>query len=129
MKNLILFLFCIPLCLSAQQGSKAMESVSNALGSGDVESLSKYLSENLEISFEDKEQSYRKTEAEVALKNFFNANKPRGFSQVHRGSSKENSDQYLIGNLTATSGTFRVYIYLKSAGNGLLIHEIRLDKQ
>ena len=66
--------------------------------------------------------------AEV-LKGFFDSNKPKAFAQVHKGQSRENSDQYCIGNLTATAGNYRVYLYLKVNGANISIQEMRFDKE
>ena len=83
----------------------------------------------MEISIEDKEQVYAKAKATEVIRTFFNTNKPKSFNQMHKGVSRENSDQYCIGNLSATSGNYRVYLYLKVSGSNLSIQEIRFDKE
>jgi hypothetical protein len=129
MKYLLFLMFFVPASLMANQGNPGLETISNALNTGDVETLSKYFADNVEISIQDKEQVYSKAKATEVIRSFFDNNKPKGFSQVHRGTSRENSDQYCIGNLSATSGNYRVYLYLKVNGNNLSIAEMRLDKQ
>ncbi|MBC7777254.1 MAG: DUF4783 domain-containing protein [Phycisphaerae bacterium] len=131
MKNLIFFLFLAPALAFANntQGSPALEAISTALSTGDVDVLSKYFADNVEISIQDKEQMYSKAKAAEVLKGFFDANKPKAFAQVHKGQSRENSDQYCIGNLTATSGNYRVYLYLKVNGSSVSIQEMRFDKE
>ena len=128
MKNLIFVLLFAPAFLFAQ-GSSGLDAISAALNTGDVETLSKYFSDNVEISIQDKEQIYPKAKAAGVLRSFFDANKPKPFSQVHKGTSRESSDQYCIGNLSAVTGDYRVYLYLKVSGNSLSIQEIRMDKQ
>ncbi|MEY3195157.1 MAG: hypothetical protein RIQ78_1254 [Bacteroidota bacterium] len=128
MKNLIFVLLFAPAFLFAQ-GSSGLDAISAALNTGDVETLSKYFSDNVEISIQDKEQIYPKAKAAGVLRSFFDANKPKSFSQVHKGTSRESSDQYCIGNLSAVTGDYRVYLYLKVSGNSLSIQEIRMDKQ
>lgn len=129
MKNLLFLMFFAPVVAFANQGNPGLEAISTALNSGDVETLSKYFADNVEISIQDKEQIYPKAKAADVLRGFFDSNKPKGFSQVHRGTSRENSDQYCIGNLNAATGNYRVYIYLKVAGSNMSIQEIRLDKE
>jgi Domain of unknown function (DUF4783) len=129
MKNLIFVLLLLPVVAFADQGTPGLEAISVALNSGDVETLSKYFADNVEISIQDKEQVYNKTKAAEVLRSFFDTNKPKSFSQVHKGTSRESSDQYCIGNLSAVSGNYRVYLYLKVSGNNVSIQEIRLDKQ
>ncbi|MBL7807304.1 MAG: DUF4783 domain-containing protein [Saprospiraceae bacterium] len=131
MKNLIFLMFLVPAIAFAnnQQGNPTLDAISAALGAGDVNALSKYLADNVEISIQDKEQVYPKAKAVEVLKGFFDANKPKTFAQVHKGQSRENSDQYCIGNLTATAGNYRVYLYLKVNGNNISIQEMRFDKE
>jgi hypothetical protein len=129
MKYLLFLMFFVPASLMANQGNPGLETITNALNTGDVETLSKYFADNVEISIQDKEQIYTKAKAAEVLRGFFDTNKPKGFSQVHRGTSRENADQYCIGNLTVATGTYRVYIYLKVSGNTLSIQEMRLDKE
>ena len=128
MKTLIFVLLFSPAFLFAQ-GATGLDAISAALNSGDVETLSKYFSDNVEISSQDKEQIYTKAKAADVLRSFFDANKPKSFSQVHKGTSRESSDQYCIGNLSAVTGDYRVYLYLKVSGNSISIQEIRMDKQ
>ena len=131
MKNLIFLLFLTPAIAFAHdtQGTPVLEAISTALGAGDVATLSKYFADNVEISIQDKEQLYPKAKAAEVLKGFFDSNKPKSFAQVHIGQSRENSDQYCIGNLTATAGSYRVYLYLKVNGSNISIQEMRFDKE
>lgn len=128
MRNLLFLLLLAPL-FAFNQGNSSLEAITNALNAGDADALSAYFADNVEISIQDKEQVYAKAKAADVVRNFFNSNKPKSFSQVHKGTSRENSDQYCIGNLTATNGTYRVYLYLKVSGNNLRIQEMRFDKE
>lgn len=129
MKNLLFLLFFTPGLLLAKQGNPTMDAITTALGSGNIELLSKYFADNVQISIHDKEQTYPKAQAVEAVRNFFATAKPQSFSEVHKGTSRENSDQYCIGNLTAGNGAYRVYLYLKVNGNSVTIQEMRLDKE
>ena len=125
---LFLLLFA-PFALMADQGNPSLEAIAKALNAGDVDALSKYFADNVEISILDNEQQVSKAKATDTLRSFFNTSKPKSFSQVHQGTSRESSDQYCIGNLTASTGNYRVYLYLKVNGSNLQIQEIRMDKQ
>lgn len=128
MKNVLFLLLFAPFALMADQGNPSLEAIAKALSSGDADALSKYFADNVEISILDKEQLYPKAKATEAVRSFFDSNKPKSFSQVHQGSSRESSDQYCIGNMSATTGSYRVYIYLKVNGSSTSIQEIRFDK-
>ncbi len=129
MKNLLFLLLFVPFSAFSNQGNPSLEAISKALSAGDVETLSKYFADNVEISIKDNEQLYPKAKAAEVMRGFFNSNKPKSFQQVHQGTSRESSDQYCIGNLSAGSGNYRVYIYLKAAGSSVTIQEIRFDEE
>ncbi|MFT6319390.1 MAG: hypothetical protein ACJAT4_000307 [Granulosicoccus sp.] len=118
----MLLLLIVP-CLAAT--SQNMDSISKALSRGDVESLSTYFDENVEID----DDFYDKSEAKAVVKKFFSKNPPKSFSLIHQGTSKDKDSKYFIGNLNAASGTFRVYVYMKLSGSQPLIQELRFDKE
>lgn len=128
MRNLFFLLLFIP-AISFGQTNASLDAITSALNAGDVDALSKYFSSNVEISIQDKEQVYAKAKATEVVRTFFNTNKPKSFNQMHKGTSRENSDQYCIGNLNSANGNYRVYLYLKVTGNNLSIQEIRFDKE
>lgn len=129
MKNLLFFLLLIPAITFAHQGNPSLDAITVALSAGDADGLSKYFADNVEISIQDKEQTYNKMKATEIIRSFFGSNQPKSFTQVHKGTSRENSDQYCIGNMTSSTGNYRVYLYLKVTENNLSIQEIRFDKE
>ena len=128
MRNVLFLLLFAPLAAMVNAGNP-IDAITTALNSGDVETLSKYFAEQVEISIQNKEQVYTKAKATDVMRSFFDSNKPKSFSQIHRGTSRENSDQYCIGNLSAATGNYRVYIYVKMNGNVAAIQEMRMDKE
>lgn len=128
MKKLFVLLLFAPFAAFAYQGNPSLDAITQALNAGNVETLSQYFADNVEISILDQEQLYPKAKATDVVRSFFNSNKPKSFNAIHHGTSRENSDQYCIGNLSATTGSYRVYIYLKMNGNNATIQEIRFDK-
>ncbi len=121
MKNLMFLILLIP-CLAATQ---SLDSISKALSKGDVESLSTYFDDNVEID----DDFYDKKEATQVVKKFFSKHPPKSFSLIHQGTSKGENSKYFIGNLNTGSSTFRVYIYIKSSGSKDRIQELRFDKE
>lgn len=125
---MLFLLLLAPFAVSAYQGNPSLEAITKALNAGDADGLYKYFADNIEISILDNEQLVPKAKALEAVRSFFDTSKPKSFNQVHQGTSRENSDQYCIGNMTASNGSYRVYIYLKVNGGSTSIQEIRFDK-
>ncbi len=125
MKTLIV-IFSLLMPLSFEQPNIA--AVTKALGEGDVATLSTYLDTSVELTILASQNVYNKAQAATVLTDFFAKNKPRSFNAVHQGSSKGSSSHYTIGDLSSTTGTYRVYLYYKSIGEKPVIQEIRIEK-
>ncbi len=103
--------------------------ITRAIGRGDVEGISVYLDDTVELAILNDEDVYNKSEATKKLSAFFSKYPPKGYSQVHRGTSKSKDSVYCIGNLVAESAVFRVYLYMRVNGEQHLIQEVRFDKE
>lgn len=114
--------------LLATQIDANLPDITRAISSGDASALGQYFDETVTVAVADQEDIYDKAGAVNAVKQFFAKNQPKTFSQVHQGASKGADSQYVIGNLTTGSGTYRVYIYVKTNGGKMLIQELRFDK-
>lgn len=106
-----------------------LDSITKALSNGNAEVLSSYFDESVEISVADEEDVYEKAEAKSILENFFKTNKPSKFDQVHKGTSKGKDSVYCIGNMTTTSKSYRVYVFLRVDGSKHYIQELRFDEE
>lgn len=101
--------------------------ISTAIGKGDIETLSKYFDETVEICILDLEDLLEKDEAKTAIGSFFDTNKPKSFQVLHNGTSKGQDSRYFIGDLKAGESIYRVYVYLKNSSDSYLIQEIRFE--
>ncbi|MFM7016860.1 MAG: DUF4783 domain-containing protein [Bacteroidota bacterium] len=104
------------------------EDIANAIRSGDAKSVSRFFSNSVDLTLISQEDVYSKAQAEQIIKDFFNKNTPRSFSIIHRGESKDGA-KYAIGNLTTSSGNYRVYYYFKISGSSVNIQELRFMKE
>lgn len=122
-------MFILLLTLMIWDQQLALETITKAISTGNVTALEPYLDKSVEIAILEQENVYGKTEAVQILKTFFGKNKPQAFNQMHTGQSKGKEAHYSIGNLTTTSGTFRVYIYARVEGDKYFVQELRFDKE
>jgi hypothetical protein len=105
-----------------------LSAIVKALSEGDATTVGNYFDSNVELTLLEKQDVYDKAKATSALKDFFVKNKPRNYTAVHQGTSKGNSSHYTIGDLTTTSGNYRVYLYFKTSGSTIVIQEMRIEK-
>lgn len=125
MKTLIiLFAFLLPVAAVAPN----LAPVTKALSEGDAATLGSYLDNSVDLTLFDKQTVVDKGTATATLREFFSKNKPKSFNTVHQGTSKGADSHYTIGDLSATSGNFRVYLYYVGVGEKPVIKEIRIEK-
>ena len=129
MKNFLFVLLLAPSIAFVNTEELNLDAITKAISSGNADALGQYFDANVEIAVMDKEETYAKAQAIQVVKDFFSKNKPSTFKQVHQGASKGQDSQYCIGNMTASSGTYRVYIYMKVSGAKQVIQELRFDKE
>jgi hypothetical protein len=122
-------LFTASLLLSLSGGAQSLTTVTEALGKGDLTTLSQLMDTEVELSLPGKEDFYSRDQARQLLSEFFASNKPSGFSQVHQGSSKSDDAEYCIGNLTTAQGSYRVYVYVVRRSGKLVLQELRFDPE
>ena len=120
------------LCLLApaiQNFETNLDAISDAIRSGNAEALGRYFDDSVDMTILNNEDTYGKAKAVSMVKTFFANHKPSSFKLVHQGVSKGADSKYCIGNLVASSGTYRVYLYMKSSGNEVRIQEMRIEKE
>ena len=108
-----------------QEADKIPAGISMAFKAGNATELAKYLNPTVELLLLDKEDFYRKNVAESILRDFFAQYPTKDFTIKHQGS--KNDAHYAIGSLKTEKANFRVYFLIKKTGEGLLIHQIRIE--
>ena len=122
----------IVLCgLVSQAQSKVSENIPDkifeAIELGDVERLSKYFTESIELIILDDEGIYSIQQANQILKAFFSKNRPESFKVLHQGGSK--NSKYAIGNLKTKDNNYRVHFLVKISDGKLYIHQLRIQEE
>jgi len=115
-----LAIFGLPLASTAtDQKPMALEDVCRAIGNGNVAELATVMDADL----------YSKEQATAALKKFFGEVTPTNFGKVHQGASKSADAEYCIGTLATSKGPFKVYVYVAKRSNGVLLQELRFERE
>lgn len=125
MKSLFFGFFASLSLMGAQVDSSS--TLSKAIESGDVSTISSFMDETVEICLLDIDDFLNKDEATKAVNNFYTKYSPKSFKIVHQGVSKGKGSQYFIGDLKTNDDTFRVFIALDSSGNKDLIQQLRFE--
>ena len=97
-----------------------------ALESGNAGALSGMFTKNVDLTILDDEDMYAQDEAKKRLATFFASHKPQSFVIKHEGTSKLD-DQYRIGDLKTSNGTFRVTFFIKKNEQGMKVKQFRIE--
>lgn len=124
MKKYLLSLFAFVVFSSFAKFS--FTEIINALKSGNAAEVAIYFDNTVEITLPGKISSYSKSNAELAISNFFKNNPVKGFKVIHQGENA--GSQYCIGNLITVNGPYRTTIYTKQKGANQVIQELRFEK-
>ena len=113
----------------AQQETKIdiIEEVTSHIKEANVKELSLYFDVTVELTIQERENSYSKAQAEIILKNFFMKYPPKSFKVMHRGAS-EKGGKYLIGLLSTENGTsFRTSVIIIEKNEQFYVQQIRFE--
>ena len=120
------FLLIWSLSSSVLYAQRIPEEMIRAFTKGDVEILSGYFHERLQVNITNKEFTCSKAQAKEILRDFFSKNKPGSFKIVFEG-GKEDSN-FSIAILVTSSGNYRVNIFFKKIDDNYLVHLLRIEK-
>ena len=100
--------------------------ISKYISQGDVQSLSAWFADNLEISIISSTHDTSKKQARQILKNFFEQHTPRSFSITHQTDSA--NMKYALGALTAGGEIYQVTIFLYLKDNAYQIQQLKIER-
>lgn len=127
-KIVLLFFFISGfLIVTNEVKAQVPDEIIQSLKSGNSKTLSEYFNQNVELVVLENDNVYSKAQAQQIVNKFFSSNSPESFTIIHQG-GKEGA-QYVIGNLSTGSGSFRVYFLLKKNNGKDYIHQLRIEKQ
>lgn len=124
----IKYLVIVLMMASASMASAdVFDDIISLIKAQNAKGLTNYFNNNVALTVDDTEGVYSKQQAEIILKHFFTLNPPKTVEIKHR-SSTSGTSRYVIGTYETTQGEYRVYVFMKGSGNGMLIHEMRFEK-
>ncbi len=100
--------------------------VISGFSQGDAAAIAGFFKGSVELTIDNKENIYSKTQAELILKDFFKKNVPQSFKIIHEGGKGES--KYAIGSLKTAQGNYRITMLFKLNNNTPYIHQLRIEK-
>ncbi|MFT4062593.1 MAG: DUF4783 domain-containing protein [Edaphocola sp.] len=130
MKNLVVL--CILLMFSVWNAHSRLpqqRDIAKTLNDGNIENVSKYFDNVVDVALGAGQTSYSKHQAEMVLRNFFEKNKVQSFSIKYRGDSPADNSFYLIGQLkTVSNEQYKVFLFFKEKNKVHYLQEIKIEQ-
>lgn len=109
-------------------GQAPLDEVSKSLQLGEPSKTAKYFDKVIDITIQNEQSTYSKSQAEMVLKNFFSKNPPKNFWIKHRGNGPSDNSVFIIGELATAADTFKVYLFFKLKEGNYYIQELRMEQ-
>ena len=103
----------------------SIDDVATAIRSGNVNQLSAYLDNRVDITLPDKTDTYSKTQAEMVIRDFFSNNGVQNFQVKHKGENA--GSEFCIGVLKTRNGDYKTVLFMKLKGDKQLLQELRFQ--
>lgn len=105
-----------------------IDKVAGLIRQGNVAELTKLFAANVEMTIQDEESLYSKTQAGLILDKFFSQNKPVSVKVLHKINSSQN---YVFGViiLNTQKGPYRIAVTLKQTGTTSQLIEMRIETE
>lgn len=123
MKKIVFTLALILSALSIQAAD--INGISNAFKNGNASSIAANMDTEVDIAVPGTSKKGSGSDAVSVLNQFFQANKPSGFTVAHHADKNESG--FIVGKLATNTKEFRVNITYTIKENKVLIQSIRIE--
>ena len=105
-----------------------MDDVIGVLNGDKMENIVNYFDNVVDITLNNNQSTYSKSQAEMVFMKFFNKNAVSSFQVTLKGGSSDEQSFYLIGNMkTNGHGKFRVFMQFKIKGKEYFLQEMKIE--
>ena len=124
---LVYFTLLLGIAAQAQNASfDVFKPISKYLALGDVESLSAWMADNLEITIFSNTNDASKRQAKQILRSFFDSYSPRSFVINH--TANKGNMKYALGTLNAGGEDFRVTLFINYSEDRYTIQQLKISR-
>ncbi len=126
--KLAAFTLCVLFSIKSIAQTDVINQVKETIKAGSAKELSNFLNQTIDVTIDNTVQTYSKAQAEFVFRDFFKQHPATEFTIIHQGSSK-GGQPFAIGQYKSGSGTYRVFMKIKTVSNQQLVHEISFVKE
>lgn len=126
--KILLFIVTLLSSTTFYTSNNILNDIGNLIIDKDAVQLCKLISENIDLTIVDVEQTYSKSQAEQVLKGFFKNHKMKDFKVLHSGSNNKTLE-FAIARLVTENTSFRAFILVDKTGESDQLIELRFEEE
>ncbi|MEI5985075.1 MULTISPECIES: DUF4783 domain-containing protein [Sphingobacterium] len=100
--------------------------IAEAFKTNNAKAIANFFGQNVAVSIKNDSGQYTKFQAELLLSDYFRSNKTSEIKQLQH-TNRNNSSFYIVYNLKANSGTYRIFLKFNQHNGESLITELRIE--
>lgn len=120
------FLLTASGAVAKSDGNDVFNPISKYIAQGNVEALSAWFADNLEISVISRPSNSSRNQAKQVIKRFFDTYTPRSFQIIH--TAGRINMKYALGTLNAGGEKFHVTIFVSRKDGPYRIQQLKIDR-
>lgn len=106
-----------------------IEDVTKALNGGDLQNMVKYFDNVIDITLNNDQSTYSKSQAEMVIRNFLTRNSAKSFQVKYKGNASGDNSFFIIGELRSNAHSiYKVYFFFKQKGKLFLLQKIKFEQ-
>ena len=122
----VIALFSCAGVLAQEKGYDVFKPIAKYMASGDVDRLSAWFADNLEVTIFATSNDASRNQARQIMKSFFKSYPPRSFEVSHHAGRA--NMKYALGTLSAGGEMFLVTIFVNFNGSAYRIQQIKIER-
>jgi len=116
----------LPLLSFAYWQNDPSNELMDAFKNNNAKGISSFFGQNVSLSIKNDSGHYSKFQAELMLSDFFRSNKTQDIKKVQQ-TNRNNSSFYIVYQLKASSGTYRLFFKFNHIDGESQITELRIE--
>lgn len=126
--KVLLFIVTLLFNVTFYNSNDILDNIGKLILDRDAVELCKLISENIDLTIIDVEETYSKSQAEEVLKGFFKNHRVKDFEVLHSGGNSK-SLEFAIARLVTENTSFRAYILVDKTGENNQLIELRFEEE
>ncbi|MCG6903039.1 MAG: DUF4783 domain-containing protein [Rhodobacter sp.] len=122
-----MFLLTLAVAVPAVAGD--VRAIFGQLSTGRAAPVASYFDDHVLMAVDQVEEMLSESYATNILQQFLDRGSNWRFTQIHSGHSVDGGRSFILGSLTGSTGSFRVYVLYRGGANAPVIQQLTVERE